>query len=520
MEQTMNKQSMQMMNAYGTKSITFDQYPDEAWDFLSGDPDGNAESVQKMWASVPWLYQGINIISQSCAEIPLALYRGETEITSSEDWKDPTGYMPDIGKLMRKISASIVLEGQGYLFRDQAKTIRATKRLIFWNPTTVKVNWELTTRDRIVFDRRVNGKYETYADDQVMYFWLDDGYTELGPPASSPAKAALAAAGVLYNADEYISAYWKRGAVKATMLAIKGNLVPGEADKLKHWWSSITGGVKKAFQVFTFNADSVTPTVIGEGLAGLENTALTNEKREDISTALGVPQSILFSTNAGGLGGAGVVSGDRVNLYELTVIPLVRLIVGVLNEQQLKDTGYRLVVNENEMAMYQEDEAARAQSLSAMITALGSPEEFLLAADIIGFEIDDETRAKVVALIAGKQERAAVVREQMKPSETVTEPMAEPMAEDDTEDIPEPAKYIDDLNRWRRKALKAGGDVSFTSVLIPADIMSAIRLALKDAHTPEEIKAAFVSEDKPDAIDPILQLAEAIKAASLAVVSE
>jgi len=241
----MSKTALIKSNVYGTKSIIFDQYPDSAWDFVSGDPNAKSESIKEMWASVPWLYAGVNIISQTAAEIPIALYRGNTEVASNEDWQDPTGYLPDISKLMRKISASLVLEGQGYLFRDDAATVRATKRLIFWNPTTVKLNNKLTKSQRkLYFDRTVDGKTVTYTDEQVIYFWPDDGYTEVGPPASSPAKAALSAAGVLYNADEYVKAYFDRGAVRAMMLAVEGTPNADDKKKLADWWKTITGGVK------------------------------------------------------------------------------------------------------------------------------------------------------------------------------------------------------------------------------------------------------------------------------------
>lgn len=484
-------------NVYGTKSITLDQYPDEAWEFLTGDPNANAESVKEMWAAVPWLYRGVNIIAQASAEIPVSLYRGNTEITSSEEWKDPTGYLPDIAKLIRKLAASITLEGQGYLFRDQAATVRATKRLVFWNPTSVSVDWKKTQETReLWFIRRVNGRDEHYSYEQVLYFWPDDGYTEVGPPLSSPAKAALAAAGVLYNADEYVAAYWKRGAVKATMLAVKGNPSDVEKKKLTDWWKSVTGGIKKAFSIFTFNAEAVSPIMVGEGLEGLSNNAMTVEKREDISTALGVPQSILFSTNAGGLGGSGVVNGDRINFYELTIIPLVRLICGTLNEQQLNQQGYHLAVNENEMAIYQKDEAERSAGLSNIVNALEKPAEFLLAADIIGYEIDDEQRARIEALINERKANAERMAEVMKPKD---EPKPEPEQDEAPNEMQQQGKtaWADDVARWRRKALKAGGYCEFVSDVIPDGIHNQIVYNLKAATSPNEIKAAFDVREQP-----------------------
>jgi hypothetical protein len=106
------RNSLVKSNVYGNKSITFDQYPNEAWDFLSGDPDGDSDSVKKMWEAVPWLFAGVNIISQSAAEIPLALYRGNREVTSSEDWQDHACHEHD-GAHREDAPVRLVPDGNG-----------------------------------------------------------------------------------------------------------------------------------------------------------------------------------------------------------------------------------------------------------------------------------------------------------------------------------------------------------------------------------------------------------------------
>ena len=50
-----------------------------------------------------------------------------------------------------------------------------------------------------------------------------------------------------------------------------------------------------------------------------------------------------------------------------------------------------------------------------------------------------------------------------------------------------------DLDKWERKALAKGADVSFESDFIPGDIMATIRGALASAQTAEEVKAAFAA---------------------------
>ena len=50
-----------------------------------------------------------------------------------------------------------------------------------------------------------------------------------------------------------------------------------------------------------------------------------------------------------------------------------------------------------------------------------------------------------------------------------------------------------DLDKWERKALAKGADISFESEFIPPDVMAAIRGALASASGAEEVKAAFAA---------------------------
>jgi hypothetical protein len=67
-------------------------------------------------------------------------------------------------------------------------------------------------------------------------------------------------------------------------------------------------------------------------LESLANTELTAVRREDIATAMGIPQTLLFSTGAGGLGGGGVVTQDEKHFYDKTIRAECELIAGVLND--------------------------------------------------------------------------------------------------------------------------------------------------------------------------------------------
>ncbi len=473
------KPRLQLTNVYGTKSVNLDQYPPEAWDWITGDPDKheNQQSVATLWAAVPWLYRGVDKISTGIKSVPFGIEnKAGKEITNSEDWQDPTGYLPHPKRTLGQVSSSLTLEGRAYLFRNTAKGFRAVKSLQFWKPTSVTIDTDKAGNGELVFKRPVKGATTDFTIDQVIYFFPPDAYTEIGPGTTSPAKAALAAAGTLFYLDQYLAAYWARGAIKAMVLSIKGGGTTTEADKLKEWFRKLTGGVKKAFETLTLNADVVTPTIIGDGLEGLQNSGLTAQMREDISTALGIPQTILFSTSAGGLGGGGVVQEDTFRFYSETVVPQMEYICEELNEQQLKPNGFTLKPHPEEMDIFQEDETARAGAFASYAAHMPAR----VAMDILGIEISEEAEA---------------LWEASKPVAPPPAPAVPVVAPPPVETIP--AKTADlhpamlELEKWERKAIKAGKPVDFTPYNIPAAISCKLAKRLVVCTDAEKIKLAF-----------------------------
>ena len=409
-----NKTVIGFSNVHGTKSIDLPQYPDSAWTFLSGAPEGE-DSVRALTKAVPWLNRGLSVLVQSASEVPIMLMRGENEMGYLGDEVDsPFNYIEDLPLLIKKLTASIVLEGYGYAFRDMARMKAVspgikTKKLWYWSPLTVEFDAQKTLREsQLYFKRSVPGQGPMeFTDKEVVYFWPPDPYVEVGPPTSSPAKAALAAAGVLHGIDQYVKKYFERGAVRAYIFSKEGSM-PSE-DEQKKVLSKLTDaiyGLGHAFKA-AFMSSAVTIEKVGDGLEGLQDSELTKEKREDISTALGIPQSILWSTESGGLGGSGVTTEDTFRLFRMTVVPLVKFIVDTLNKQQFKDTGYILTVRENDMDVFQEDEQARASSVGTLVSSLEKPDEFLIAADILGYDLTDEQIANIEALAEERKENAA-----------------------------------------------------------------------------------------------------------------
>jgi len=296
---------------------------------------------------------------------------------------------------------------------------------------------------------------------------------EFGPPRSSPAQAALAAAGVLANIDAFGAAFFARGAIKGTLLTVKGNPPEQERERIRSWWQRLFSGVKDAWSTAVVNADAVTPVVVGEGLESLEKSDLTRSKREDIATALGIPHSLLMSNAAN----YATAQADRLSLYDVTVRPECSAIADVLNDQVFGPLGYRFQFQPESLDIYKANEEARSASLAALRSA-GLP--LLMAMDILGYELTEEQRA---SLERAEAERRAQAQTPL--------PTLAPGAEGSVM----PASAEEELRTWRKWALRRvrqGKTMrEFETSDIPAGLAGAISGALEDAATTTDVDLVF-----------------------------
>ena len=466
------------------KSVSLNDLPEEAWQYFTGGSDAASSTLQKYYQAIPWMFRGVDILANAAANVPFAIYRGETEVDTSDDYQNATASLPNLKALIGLVEAALTIWGYAYCKKDK-NAFGFQAGLRYWLPTSI--TYKINSKTGIpTFTRTVDGTPTAYTADDIMYFWKRDPFVEIGPPSTSPAKSAAAAAGVLFNADKFAAAFFERGAIKVTLLTTK-NIQPSERSRLKTWWGKLAKGTDSAWSSDIVNADAVTPVVIGEGLESLENNTLTESKRIDIAAGLGVPYTILFSGSASGIGGGGVSEEDTKRLYDISVLPNCEFIAEVINAQYLEALGYRLVFKPQEMDIYQEDENDRAASLSQIIAALQSPEEFVIASAILGYDIADDIMAQIQALITQKQENREIMA-------------ALPVAryEEEEEQPPEPPdnQRAIDLDKWRTKALKrvkAGRDAAcpFDSKHIAPVTKAAIMGALEGATTEEQVKAIF-----------------------------
>lgn len=476
----------------GRKSVPLSSLPPEAWTFLTGGtPDGS--KVKQLYDAVPWLFRGVNSRAASLAAIPFSIFRGKEEIDRSEDWQNEVGFLPDPHELLDLTEGDLAMHGRSFWFieRNLVKTL-ALRRLY---PLSVKPKYDaergLTGFERVL--QAKDGTPKIFEIDDLAYFKVPNRWGEVGH-GQAAAEAGLNAAGVLMSVDKFAQAYFERGAVKATLLTVDGSPKPQERRRLVAWWRKVVQGVSNAFGSDVVSA-KVEPVIIGEGLESLSDQALTKEKREDISTAMGIPQSILFSTGAVN---RAVMEQDDRHYYTKTMIPEAMMIERQANVSIFGPQGFRLKFRPQEMSIFREDEEERSVALVNLVNS-GIPLE--AAIEILGFDISDEAKELIRKELEEKERRREEMAQRLQARQPPTglagreddgaqQPQVEPKPVKSTSPLQ------DHLTKWRRKSTKSlkrgkGAQVPFDSEHIPPALAGAIYGQLSEAESDLDVKSIF-----------------------------
>lgn len=445
------------------------------------------------YTSVPWLARAIEMRANAVASVPFRIMRGETEIDKSEQWADKLGYWPDPWRLLWLVEAALCF-GPAYVWREYNRA--TTKALRYVAPSTIAAKID-SVQGLTGFERNIGTRRIQATPDDLLYFWKPDYTVEIGPPTVTPAGAALAAAGVLYNVDQFAAQFFKRGAIKATLLTVDGAPQKDQVNELKRWWQKAVSGIGNAFAANVINA-AVKPVVIGDGMQELQDNNLTASKREDIATAIGVPQTLLFSTGAGGLGGGGVVGQDDKHFYSKTVVPECLFIQGVFNSQLFSRYGLRMEFQPETLEVFQEDEQMRATAFATYVKDGGLPKS--LVAEMLGLDLPDGW--EYADLDPQEQAPEPVAPPSSAPSEPATpeSPGEDVNAQVDAIVAGLTKAAVDDLRAWRRKSQKRGKLADFQSNVIPFDLMVAIESKANNGWLEAMDEAiAGIKDDAPDA---------------------
>jgi len=486
----------------GTKSSLLWDEDTDAWVYLSGEPI-KADDPRSYYKIVPTLYRAVDIRASAIANLPWAIYRGETEYDTSENYEDKAGLISNMNSMLYLIEASLTLAGSAYWKRE--KNPAGYDKLRHLNPTSMVLD-EKKAHDGIIEWKRNEPEPKIYTPKEIIYFWYPDPYVEIGPPSAWPVQTALAACGVLANVDEFARNYFGRGAIKAMIFAMQGTSQDAAKD-FESWWNRFISGISNAFRTKVINAEEVSPVVIGEGIKELENVTLSQEKREEIAIACAIPMSILFANAAN----YATAERDKLNWYEDKIVPEAKWVAAVLNEQLFEPMGLRFRFLPETLDIFQEDETQRAEAMNWFMDAMTKANTIEMAQAlfmIYGVEVGEEAMALIEKHFAEKAERAEQMQEQLQPASSG--PM-EPPDEEEDEDEEQATRQVDtqqlqrELSIWQSKCLsalkrgEAASSIAFVPVHIPTENYDRIVDGLTTAEDAEMVKDVFVAAFRDDA---------------------
>lgn len=468
-----------MTGSKGLKSIDLPQYPDAAWDWISGGPEGNTA----LYDTVAFVYRAVKLTAGVVTQIPFAIVDEATgeDVEVSTEWKNKLGFMPNPNKLIQLLEMSIILYGKGYLFKERNRV--RTLGLKYVSPVSITEKFD-TTNGLIGFRRSIGSMAQDLEPADLLYFWESDPRVEIGPPLAWRMTAMMDAAGLLKWYDYFVSEFAKRGGVLPTMLMIKGMPQVQERERLETYWDKfVKGFYKVAGKVF--NGESMSVATVGEGPGSLGDISLTEDKRTDIAVAAGIPLSLLISNAAN----YATANADRKNFMQNTVLPDCNFIAGVMNIQLYNPLGLRMEYRPETLDEFQEEETQRAGAFAQYVQAGMIP---AIAAQVVGIEPPP-----------GVEYDDMFVEDESEPA-PVTPTAPELPDEQDMEDAEDEmngspimsAAAWKDIETWRRLALKAikkgkAPTFTFTTTAIPATVYQSIAGGLASANNAETITQVF-----------------------------
>lgn len=279
------------MTGSGLKSIPLSAFPAEAWTSLVGENANSGDGIGAYYQSVPWLYAAVNLIANACGSIPI-----RWQDAGSEEPIDEPGetWAQSFGDLLNAVTGDLLLYGAAYVFRANNRRGVPTelRRLL---PTTITPKFD-EMAGLTHFERHLNGKTMRLELKDVVYIWEPNRVSEVGP-GTSRARAALAASGALANIDHSTTSLFSAGALRPTIISLEDPMDPAEVEKTASTIKRRLQGVKNAFG-FTAISGKVSFQTLGDPPSSLAMPELTDSKRQDVATALGVPQTLLFSNAA------------------------------------------------------------------------------------------------------------------------------------------------------------------------------------------------------------------------------
>jgi hypothetical protein len=399
------------MNRYvitdGVKSIDLPQYPNEAWHFYGEDDEDGKEDF---YATVAAVFRAVNLTANATANIPFALVKKPgKDYDISTEWENKVGFLPKPQELIRLWRMSLSMSNMAYGFMENSR--KDGRNLKYIVPTTISPNVDINglhgfkrTLGTSSKDYDISPKSIVDPAHPIFWMWRMDHTTELLPAKATEFQAMCAAAGILYYSDYFVSAFFKRGGIKPTMLILKGMTTKDNIDKIESVWDKIIrGGYKYLGKIFqgVDAAGGLEALPIGEGVDTLKDQNLTKSKIEDIAMSIGMPLSLLLANSAN----YATAQVEYKTWYENSLGPWCDFMAEEMTDKLFKPLNLRFEFRPEMTDPGQEDEVSRAGAYSTYVTSGMKPS---VAAQVVGIELPEGIEYDALDMMQEEKQQQAI----------------------------------------------------------------------------------------------------------------
>lgn len=385
--------------------MRIDALPDEAWQFITGGPDGDSESAA---------YWDANKLKRAAmtSQIPTVFTRVGSDVEVEDIGIDINPLYGGLPSLIFQISLALDTKGAAYWGVDvQGSTPR---RVRWFTPTSVQPVYDKTGgRGLLGFERGLGTSTIRYAfnEDEMRAMSDDAGWLgwvwELGLPEMGPGMAlekyARLPVDLLRKSDEVLWGLYKRGLIEAHFVTAETNPPEAEKERILDRLRRTLAGVGNAHNVDVFSS-GLNVQKIGTSPREMDMSAIDAGNQLDVSAVADTPQSLL----TGNANNRSVLDRLTQNWILYTIMPRAERIASALNLHVFKPAGYEMHLQPESLTILQEEEHLRSQSL-VNLTSSGVP--LMVALDTLGFDLNDNQRAVIEQAEQDKQAMAEQIQE-------------------------------------------------------------------------------------------------------------
>lgn len=331
-------------------------------------------SIVTAWTTESWFRRCVDILSSTIAGIPWEITRGDTVLLKSNEEAPSDWEWFDVEDYLYRSAASLATTGASYFQKEgmlnddmEFRTLSNITGLKYYKPTTISPVYERgdygpDDYGNFRYFKRIVDSREFYISRRaVLHTFQPDPFTEQGP-GSSDGMAAREQAQILYDLSGFTSDQLRSGLPKKTVFVADKDARQPSEDQLKKW--------QRWIQRYLLGAKGTPPEVmqgldtkeIGSDLSSLHSSEITKDAREAVSSAFGIPHSLIMSNAAN----FATAQADQLNFYITKALPQARVITNALNRQLLAPLGFRFTMKPERLEVFQSYELEKGQTLVAL----------------------------------------------------------------------------------------------------------------------------------------------------------